>query len=390
MTDYVWTISGPVAGYTAVAGADTPEEVENLPSRALQRLLDRGYISLKPPAAQEVDTSALATDAELAAAQAGDDTRLDALEAAPAGEASPFTDTGVVISADDTQASWVVGSDRMNRDAADGTKDKRTFFNKIKGAFRAGETFNDAWDDANVGANSVALGYSTKASGSFSTAMGNRSVASASEATAEGYSTTASGTRSHAEGDSTTASGTSSHAEGGNTVAAGNYSHAQGRYSAAPRQSQASQGSMAFATVGDAQSASMVLCNVTADGTPTLLTSSGNAVVGLVGSTANVLTLLASRSFKVKIDVVARRTDVAGEAAGWSFEGVIARDATGNARFVGSLDGKAWGDASASTWDLTPSINTTDATNNYLALTATGQAAKTIRWVASLNWVEVG
>lgn len=47
MADYVWTRTGKVAGYDAVAGEDVPDSVEALPSRAIRRMLDRGYMQLK-------------------------------------------------------------------------------------------------------------------------------------------------------------------------------------------------------------------------------------------------------------------------------------------------------------------------------------------------------
>lgn len=86
MADYIWTRTGRAAGYDTVAGEDVPDEVEALPAREIQRLLDRGYMSLKPPAidpedlAGKQDAATAATDAELAAAQAADDARLTDLE----------------------------------------------------------------------------------------------------------------------------------------------------------------------------------------------------------------------------------------------------------------------------------------------------------------------
>ena len=64
MADYVWARDGHILGADRTAGSDA-NEVESLPSRAIQRYLDKGLISLK---GAEVDTSALATDVELAAA----------------------------------------------------------------------------------------------------------------------------------------------------------------------------------------------------------------------------------------------------------------------------------------------------------------------------------
>lgn len=420
---------------------------------------------------------------------------------------------GTAIIPADNADSWIVGSDRMNRDLADATKDYRAFFNKIKGAFRAGLAA-DRWDDISVGNRSAGFGYDTTATGDQSFAQGQSTTADGvnshaegfqtraggpeshaegwnttatgqhahaegasstaggdnahaegqgtsapglnshaegwntlggtNAAHAEGYKTMARGFASHAEGDTTDTQGHASHAEGQNTVASGpashaegyqtnatgNYAHTEGFYSQATSGSSHAEGNSTLAqgnsahaqghsaradrfaqhalasgafntfnlAAGDAQACAMVLYQETADATASLL-KAGTSAVGTTPPTLTggagtdgptVLTLPVSRSFKVRIDVVARRTDVAGEHAGWSFEGVIARDATGNAYIVGTMEGKAWGTTGAGAWDMTPSINTVDAANNYLALTATGEAAKTIRWVASLNWVEVG
>jgi len=83
-----------------------------------------------------------------------------------------------------------------------------------KQAFRAGYVNGNLWDDSNIGIKSVAMGYSTNASGQESTAMG--------------HATTASGTMSTAMGISTIASGTGSTAMGAGTITSGEYSFAVG------------------------------------------------------------------------------------------------------------------------------------------------------------------
>jgi|GEM_PF-1355775 len=111
-----------------------------------------------------------------------------------------------------------------------------------KGAFRAGTVTSNKWDDANIGQNSFAAGYETKASGIYSIAMGNGTIASsdysvaigygsvASEAasTAIGTSATTTGNNSTAIGFIVTASGGFSTAIGSNTIASGDYTTAMG------------------------------------------------------------------------------------------------------------------------------------------------------------------
>ncbi len=97
-----------------------------------------------------------------------------------------------------------------------------------KRAFRAGYVGGAQWDDANVGASSIALGHDTKASGDNSTALGASTTASGNGSTAMGAATTASGGEAVAMGDTTTASGTDSTAMGFATKASGDFSTALG------------------------------------------------------------------------------------------------------------------------------------------------------------------
>lgn len=90
-----------------------------------------------------------------------------------------------------------------------------------KGAFRAGDAFNDEWDDINIGGNSAAFGYHTLASGASTFAAGDRTKASGTRSTAFGKSTTASGDYSTALGQNTDASGE-------NSTSLGYYSESSG------------------------------------------------------------------------------------------------------------------------------------------------------------------
>ena len=84
-----------------------------------------------------------------------------------------------------------------------------------------------------TGTGSVAIGWSTLASGDYSHAEGKGTIASGSYSHVEGNSTKAEGSNSHAEGTGTNASGECSHAEGQNTKASGQASHAEGWHSIA-------------------------------------------------------------------------------------------------------------------------------------------------------------
>ena len=112
----------------------------------------------------------------------------------------------------------------------------RMFFDKSKGAFRAGGgqsvMFGSSmmvWDEDSIGAHSFATGYKTKAKGNRSTALGSISYAVGDYSTAMGNSTDAIGTSSTAMGNRTDAVGDYSTAMGYYSGAVGNYSTAMGR-----------------------------------------------------------------------------------------------------------------------------------------------------------------
>jgi hypothetical protein len=144
-------------------------------------------------------------------------------------ELGTFTKTGTVVhnGGDDATDDFVFGSPQLDDDGS-AAHNRRFFFDKSKGAFRAGYVSGNRWDDVNVGPYSTAMGYQTTASGGGSAAMGYQTTASGTYSTAMGYQTTASGDRSTAMGNSTTASGPFSTAMGNNTNASGNYSTAMG------------------------------------------------------------------------------------------------------------------------------------------------------------------
>ncbi len=87
--------------------------------------------------------------------------------------------------------------------------DNRMFFDKSKGAFRAGAALGTQWDAANIGNYSTALGINTIASGNYSTAMG-------ASTTASGHVSTTMGTGNYASGDYSMAFGV--HASVGSSV----------------------------------------------------------------------------------------------------------------------------------------------------------------------------
>jgi hypothetical protein len=76
----------------------------------------------------------------------------------------------------------------------------RMFWYPGKAAFRAGEVDGTQWNDANIGAYSVAFGYDTKASGGGSTALGSQNTVSGDYAMSWGFDNQAAGWGSTASG----------------------------------------------------------------------------------------------------------------------------------------------------------------------------------------------
>lgn len=107
---------------------------------------------------------------------------------------------------------------------------------------------------------------------------------------------------------------------------------------------------------------------------------------GAAPSASNQLILQNDSTVTFSILVTARRTDVSNESAGFKFEGVIDRNTiAGTTNFVGTPVKTELAKDSAS-WDCNISI---DVINGGLRITATGEANKTIKWVAVCNTAEV-
>jgi hypothetical protein len=139
-----------------------------------------------------------------------------------------FENTAGVVKNSGTDATddFVFGSPQLNDDGIVNHR-SRFFFDKSKGAFRAGYA-STQWNADNVGDYSTAMGYFTEASGEYSTAMGEYTYAGGAHSTAMGEYTYAASDYSTAMGKNTDASGEYSTAMGYFTKAIGDYSTAMG------------------------------------------------------------------------------------------------------------------------------------------------------------------
>lgn len=134
-----------------------------------------------------------------------------------------------------------------------------------------------------------------------------------------------------------------------------------------------------FATAGDAQHGVYVLRNVTSSATATELF--------LDGATATQRIVVPNNSvWTFDILIAARRTDATGGGAGYRFLGVLRKDTTaGSITFIGTPSKSVVGETNTA-WNA---VISADTTNGSLKVEVTGEAAKTIRWVATVQTTEV-
>lgn len=187
-----------------------------------------------------------------------------------------------------------------------------------------------------------------------------------------------------AGGSNSKASGTGAAVSGGDAnTADGNYSTARGRYAnVRGAYGKHALASGRIAATGDAQAADHVLRCQTADATITRLTADGGAA-----TSTNSIPLPVNGTFIVRGQVVAVDTST-GDVKAWTFSVVLAKAATnGTTRAVGTPTVTVEGaDTAAAAWALTVAAGTT---NGALALSGTGEAGKTIDWVAEVRSAEV-
>jgi hypothetical protein len=134
--------------------------------------------------------------------------------------------------------------------------------------------------------------------------------------------------------------------------------------------------------VGVSQSALLLLGRQTTDATATVLTSNTSAA-----STTNQVILPNNSAYSFSGEVIAGVTG-GGNAARWTIDGAIKRGANAaSTAMVGTATvTMTHFDAGAATWVVAV---TADTTNGGIAVTVTGAAATTIRWVCKINTTEM-
>lgn len=238
---------------------------------------------------------------------------------------------------------------------------------------------------------SVLNGASNTASGQYSAVIGGSSnTASGSPAAVVGSdSSTASGLYSIVSGGfSGLASNSYAAVFGGSVnIASGDSSTAFGGRRGTTRGIAGNFVASASATPiaassGVSQLGLLVLGRQTTDATATRITSDTNAA-----GTTNQIILPNNSAYTFQGTCIAAKT-AAGDTSSWKFEGAIKRGANAASTvLVAAVTPTVIAqDAGASTWVL---AITADTTNGGIAVTVTGQAATTIRWVVKIETTEV-
>lgn len=225
-----------------------------------------------------------------------------------------------------------------------------------------------------AGIGAVSLGYSSSATGSYSGAFGgDNTVASGQRAMCIGTGTASGSYAGCISSKNSTSNGDSAVIVGG--------SFGFGRSITGLFVAPASDDPFTGGNSGNNQSTILILARQTTDATPTVLRSNSGSA-----GTTNQLILQDSAAYYFKGSIVGRVTSN-GSASAWSFEGLIRRS-TGAATtvIVQSSLNLVGQDAGASSWAVAISA---DTTNGGLAVTCTGQAATTIKWVAKLESTEL-
>lgn len=230
------------------------------------------------------------------------------------------------------------------------------------------------------GQTGTAIGSGNRAGGISSTAIGGSNSATAAAATAIGNANTASAAAATALGNGNTASAADATALGNGCVANGAQGVAEG-YRASNRSvsSRAFAAGGFFSAVGDGQLREFVLLANTTNATPKAMSTTAAAA-----ASTNTVVLPNNACYEVSGMCIGRQTT--GDVAAFQFNATIKRGANAAATaLVGAAVVTSRSDAGASTWTLGV---TADTTIGGLALTVTGEAAKTIAWVATVECCE--
>jgi len=301
-----------------------------------------------------------------------------------------FTPHGVVVGGGNNQAtgsySFIGGGGdagtAANRNVASGD------WSSVLGGTSTRAT--GKWSTAVGGGGNLASGEAAVVvgGGSFGGGLAGNTASSTSSFVGAGYGNTANGYCSTVVGGTGNVASNNFSFVGGGAGNSANTAGASilGGYSGTTRSIEGMQVMPACiqpitTTQGASQAALLILGRQTTDATATVLTSNTSAA-----STNNQVILPNNSAYFFKGEVVAGVTG-GGNTKGWTIEGVIKRGANAaSTTVVGVTVMSSYGDAGAVTWTIAAAA---DTTNGGLKITATGQAATTIRWVCKIETTEM-
>jgi len=219
---------------------------------------------------------------------------------------------------------------------------------------------------------SIAIGRRAQSSGSYSVAIGGFTpIAGSFGAISLGYETVSNGTYATVLGNRSTATAQSS--------------VALGTYAKSDIQGKLSYSNERFGLTGDSQAGLFVLRCDTTDATPEKLqTTAGSQSVG----STNQVVLPNDSVFGFTGTVIAREnSSQTDDFAVWEIKGGAVRGANAASTTLGSYNiNKISESTGAANWSIALSA---DTTNGAVAITVTGEALHSIRWVATVNTTEV-
>lgn len=270
----------------------------------------------------------------------------------------------------------VIGGGKNNKCAGQGGVVSGGSGNSVGSASATG-TISGGFSNSATGSRAtIGGGESNTASQSYSTVVGGRSnTASGQYSTAGGWGNAVAGQSATAFGQSNSASGAYGFCAGLSGQATAFGSSTFGNAAKADHYGEMAQAYGYFSAVGDAQASRLVWHEDTADATQTELFLDG---------VSQRFTLTDDSTYAFDILIAARRTDADGESAAYRIEGCIDRNA-GVTALVGAITKTVIAEDTAA-WDVTAEA---DDTNDALVIKVTGEAAKTIRWVAAATIVKV-
>ena len=227
---------------------------------------------------------------------------------------------------------------------------------------------------------SVAIGYRARATGTNAICLGQSgySTASGAQSFAVGYGLTVSGESAAGFGRAHTISADFGTAFGRNSTIESNakYSLAMGYEAKISQYGKNAHASGKFAAAGDAQGGQFILRADTTDATATVLTTDNSTA-------ASTNQIVAASDTCITFDgTITAMQNGAQAYASWRIEGLLVNDG-GTTTLANSattvIDNQ-------SSWVMALSA---DNTNNALAITCTGEASHNIRWVANIRTTEV-